>query len=323
MKLKQFIASLAGAAVVTLTSPIHAQQAPLPAVVKIVVPATAGSGTDVLARAVAIQLQARTGSTFIVENKAGASTLLGSAAVAKSPKDGSVLLINSTTLLSAAALMKEPPLNVINDLVPVAMLVQSPILVTVSTKSNIKTPAEFVAAARAAPDTITHGTAGVGSIAHVAQELLGDAAKIKIKHIPYKGASAAVQDLTSGTIDMVMAMNSSVAPGIATGRTRAIAITSAQPNPSFPGVPTMASAVPGFSLDLWVGFFLPSGTPPAIVQRLNKDINEIAKTEKMRALMASDGGVPLAQTPEQISVSMRESFSVFKKLATEKNLIAE
>lgn len=300
-----------------------AQQITLPSIIRIVVPATPGSSTDALGRAVGLQLSARTGSTVIVENRPGASTMLGSLAVAKGPKDGSMLLINSTTLLSTGASMKEVPLDVVNDLTPVALLEQNPLVVAVSVKSNIKTPAELIAAARAAPDTLTHGTTGIGSIAHVAQVMLEDAGKIKLRHVPYKGASLAVLDMAGGSIDMVMATNSTVVPGINTGRARAIAVTSLQPSPAFPGLPTMASVAPGFALDLWIGFFAPSGTPLPVIERLNREINEIAKSDKLREMMASDGGVHVPLTSAELKPRMRDSFLFFKKLATEKNIIAE
>lgn len=321
--IRSILVNALGIALIVLTMPSRAQQAPLPPVIKIVVPATAGSATDIFARAVSTQLQTRTGSTVVVENKPGASTLLGSAFVAHGPKDGSSLLLTSTTLLSAAASMKDPPLNVINELAPVAMLMKSPLIVAVSNQSNIKTPSELVAAARVAPDALTHGTTGVGSMAHVAQEMLGDSAKIKIKHIPYKGASAAVTDMAAGVIDMVIGLYTSVSPGIRAGRARAIAVTSSNPSPAFPGLPTMGSAAPGFSFDLWIGVFAATGTPAPVIHRLNRDINEIAKSDKLKELMTADGGVPLIQTPEEIEPSLRNSFAAFKKIVVEKNISAE
>ena len=151
MATRRWFGALVGASVWALAAPAaFAQKAPLPAMVRIIVPATPGSSTDAYARAVAMQLAERTGSNVIVENKPGASTMLGSAAVAKGPKDGSILLINSTTLVSTGASMRNPPLDVVHDLVPVAMLEQNPLVVAVSVKSGIRTPAELVAAARAA-----------------------------------------------------------------------------------------------------------------------------------------------------------------------------
>lgn len=296
---------------------------PLPKLIRIVVPASPGSSTDAFARAVAVQLSERTGSSVIVENKPGASTMLGSAAVAKGPKDGSMLLMNSTSLVSTAAAMKDAPLDVVNDLVPVAMIEQNPLAVAVSVQSGIKTPAELVAFARSEPGKLTHGTTGIGSIAHIAQEQLGDAAKIRIRHVPYRGASLAVMDMAGGVIDMVIATHTTVAPAIKSGRARIIAVTSLEPSAAFPSVPTMASAAPGFALDLWLGLFAPAGTPSGVIQRLNREINDISRSEKLREMMAFDGGVPVTKTSQQLSVSVKESFASFRKLAAEKNIVAE
>lgn len=300
-----------------------AQDSPLPPLMRIVVPAAPGSATDAMARVVAHEMAGRTGSNVIVENRPGASTMLGSAAVAKGAKDGSMLLINSTTLVSTAATMPTPPLHVINDLVPVAMLGQNPLVITVSAKSNIKTPAELIAAAKANPGALTHGTAGVGSIAHVAQELLSENAKITMNHVPYRGASLAVTDMATGVIDMVIAARSTVEPGIKSGRARAIAVTSLQRNPAFPDLPPMASASPGFALDLWLGIFAPKGTPAPLVARLNRELNAIAGSARVREIMAFDGGVATPMAPEQFAMRVRNDFSAFKKLAAEKHLVAE
>lgn len=299
------------------------QLAPLPAIIRIVVPAAPGASTDVFARAVAQQLGARTGSHVIVENKAGASTMLGSAAVAKGPKDGSMLLINSTSLVSTAATMKEPPLDVVRELVPVAILEENPLVVAVSNKSGIRTPAELVAATKASPDGVTHGTTGVGSIAHVAQEILTDAGKFKIRHVPYRGTALAVTDMAGGVVDMVMATNATVAPAVRAGRAKLIAVTSAQPHPAFPGIPTMASVAPGFSMNLWLGIFAPTGTPTPVIQRLNREIIEISRSDKLREMMAFDGGVPVSKTSEELVPMIRDSFAAFRKLAAEKSIVVE
>ena len=140
-------------------------------------------------------------------------------------------------MLSAAATMKNVPIDVLTDLVPVSILGEGPLVIAVPSRRDIKTPADLVAAARAKPDTITHGTAGIGTIAHMAAELLNDAAKIQLQHIPYKGASLAVNDLAGGTIDMMIAVNTTFAAQVTAGRARQIAVTSLQPSPAFPGCP--------------------------------------------------------------------------------------
>lgn len=149
-----------------------------------IVPFSAGASTDVAARAVAQQLGTRLGVSVIVENRAGASGMIGSATVARGPKDGSQLLFTSVSTISTAATTRNTPFNVISDIVPVAILYEAPLIVAVPVNSSIKTPQDLVAAARARPDQLTHGTAGIGTIAHLTAELFNDSARIQIKHIP-------------------------------------------------------------------------------------------------------------------------------------------
>ncbi len=300
-----------------------AQQAALPPLIKIVVPFAAGASTDVTARAVANQLATRLGTNVIVENRAGGSTFIGASAVAKGPKDGSMLLMTSSSTVSAAATMRSVPVDINTELVPVALLSEGPLIVAASAMTDIKTPADLVAAARARPDMITHGTGGVGTLAHIAAELLDDAAKIQLKHIPYKGASLAVNDFVAGRIDLMFGVYQTIAPQVKAGRVRVIGVTTPQPHPAFPGVPTMASAAPGYSVDIWVGFFAPIGTPPALIQRLNRELNEIAKSKEVRDIIEPDGSAPKSLTPEEFGARTRASYASWKKLATEKNIVAE
>jgi tripartite-type tricarboxylate transporter receptor subunit TctC len=250
------IATVLAAALTCLAAPSHAQQPGVPPLIRIVVPFAAGGSTDVLARSVATQLGTRLATTVIIENRAGGGGLIGAGVVAKGPKDGSMLMLTTASLITAAATAPSPPLDVGTDLIPVG---RRSMVLAVSTKTDIKTPADLVAAARAKPDTITHGTAGVGSISHLTAEVLNDAAKIQTKHIPYKESSQAVIDLASGTIDMMVEINTSVAPQIKAGRVRLIGVTTKDPNPSFPGVLPVASAVPGFDVSFWVVCSLPPG----------------------------------------------------------------
>lgn len=300
-----------------------AQQPALPSVIKVIVPFAPGASTDVIAREVAAQLGTRLGTTVIVENRAGGSGMIGASAVAKAPKDGSMLLFTSVSMISAAATMKTVPLDVVNDLVPISVMGEGPMVVAVSSKTDIRTPADFLAAARARPDHLTHGTGGVGTFPHLAAELLSDAARIQLKHIPYKGMSLSTTDLASGTIDAMFAVNTTFASMIDSGRARAIAVTSLQPSPAFPGVPPMASVVPGYEATLWTALYAPAGTPPALLQRLNREVNEIGKSKALRDRMASDGAEPLALSLEQAHAKVKNAFDLFKKVAAAKNIVVE
>lgn len=311
-------------ALAVLTSPaVRAQSAPLPRVIKIIVPFAPGASTDTAARAVASELARRTGSTVIVDNQTGASTFIAAAAAARGAKDGSVLLMTSTSTVTAMATRPTVPVDITTALVPVAQLSDGPLIIASSIQSNIKTPADLVAAARAKPDSLTHGSAGVGTLAHVAAEMIDGAAKIQLRHIPYKGSSLALTDLAAGRIDLMVGVYSTVAPQVQAGRVHLVAVTSAQPHPSFPGVPTMASVAPGLAIDIWVGFFAPLGTPPAVVQRLNRDLNEVAKSKTVRETVAVDGSIPVTLTPEEFGAQVRNSYAAWKKVASSRNIVSE
>lgn len=308
---------------IALTPHALAQPPAVPPVVRMVVPFAAGASTDVIARAVAYQLGPRLGTTVVVENRPGGSGMIGASAVARSPNDGSSLLFVSVSLLSAAATMKAAPVDVLHDLVPVSILAEGPLVIAVSSKSDIKTPADLIAAARAKPNELTHGSGGVGTIAHLAGELLNETAKIQIRHIPYKGASPAVTDMIGGRIDAMFAVKTTFASQVDAGRARLIAVTSLRPSPAFPGLPTVASVVPGYEVNLWTAVFAPAGTSAALVQRLNHEINEIAKSKQIRELMQSDGALPLALTPAEASARVESAYATWKRLAVAKKIVLE
>jgi tripartite-type tricarboxylate transporter receptor subunit TctC len=300
-----------------------AQQPAMPPLVRIVVPFAAGASTDVIARALAAQLGPKLGTTVIVENRPGASGFIGAAAVAKSPHDGSMLLFTSVSMISAATTTKNVPIDVLKDLVPIGIPGEGPLVFAVPANSPIKTPADLLAAARAKPDMITHGTGGVGTLAHMAAELLNDSAKIQLRHIPYKGASLAVTDMLGGNIDMMIAVKSTFGANVSAGKFRLIAVTSREPSPAFPGVPTVASVVPGYEVSLFTTLYAPAGTPDAVVQRINRAMNEVAKSKELTELMLSDGALPLTVTPEQAAAKVREAYATWKKLAAAKNIVTD
>lgn len=307
-----------------LVSPlVHAQSAPLPPLIKIIVPFAAGASTDIAARAVAKELTARTGSNVVVENLPGASTFIGLSAATRGAKDGAVLLMTSASTITAMATRPTVPVDLTTELLPVAQLSAGPLIVVSSIQSNIKTPADLIAAAKAKPDELTHGSAGVGTLAHVAAEMINDAAKIQLRHIPYKGSALALTDLAAGRIDLMVGIYSTVASQVKAGRVRFVAVTSPQPHPAFPGVPTMASVAPGLSLDIWVGFFTPLGTPPAVVQRLNRELNEVAKSQTVQDTISVDGSIAVTLTPDEFGSRVRNSYATWKSVATAKKIVSE
>jgi len=300
-----------------------AQQPTVPPVVRIIVPFPAGASTDVLARALAQQLGTRLNTTVIVENRAGGSSLIGSAAVAKGPADGSMLLFTTNSLITAVATIRHVPFDINKDLLPLALVSEGPMVLAVNSQSAIKTPADLVAAARAKPDMLTYGSSGIGTFLHLTTEWFNDASNIKTRHIPFKGAAPAAIDLASGTLDFMVIARASIIPHVQSGRARMIGVTSREPSPAFPGLPAMGGVAPGFAVDLWSVMFASPGTPAALLALYNREIIEISKTRELRALMEPEGAQPASLTPEQLGVRFRESVTTWRKLATSRNIVLE
>jgi tripartite-type tricarboxylate transporter receptor subunit TctC len=303
--------------------PAQAQQPAMPAVIKIIVPFAVGGSTDIMARAVANELAPRLGTTIVVENRAGAGSLIGTDAVAKGPRDGSMLLFTTASTVTAAATAQKVPFDIAADLQPVAMLGEGPMVVAASSTSKIKSPADLVAGARAKPDGLTYASAGVGTISHLTAELINDVAKIQTRHIPYKGTSAALVDLAAGTIDWTVATYTTLIPQVKAGRVLLVGVTTTQESAAFPGVPPMSSAVPGFNASTWVAVFAPSGTPPALVQRYNREINEVAKTKAVTEQLRADGAVGTPLTPDEVAPKVRATYAMWKRLALDKKIVVE
>ena len=291
-----------------------------PALMRIVVPFPPGGSNDVIARALAPQLAKRLGNNVIIENKAGAAGVIGSDAVAKAPPDGSQLLLTSSTFLTTAATQAKLPYDPLAALIPVAMVAEGPLLVAVPADKPIKSPADLVAAAKAKPGALNYGTAGVGSLAHLATELLNGAAGIQMTHVPYKGAGPALIDLAAGQIDVMISNYSSLVSQMKSGKVRAIAVTSPKPSPAFPDLPPLAAAVPGYSMDIWVTMFAPAGTPSPLVERLNREINEISASPELRTFLDPDGALPVALSPAAIGAKLRQDLAQLKKIAAERKI---
>lgn len=302
-----------------LAAPLVVAQQP-PQLVRLVVPFPPGGSNDVIARAMAPQLAKRLGTNVIVENKAGAAGVIGSEAVAKAPRDGSHLLLTSSTFLTTAATQAKLPYDPIGAFTPVAMVAEGPMLVAVPASTSVKSGADLLAAARAKPGALNYGTAGIGSIAHLATELLNGAANVQMTHVPYKGAGPALIDLAAGQIDVMISNYSSLVSQMKSGKVRAIAVTSAKPSPAFPDLPPLAAAVPGYAIEIWVTVFAPAGTPAELVKRLNAEINQISASPELRTFLDPDGAQPVALDPAAVAGRMKQDLAQLKRIAAERKI---
>ncbi|WP_341865709.1 tripartite tricarboxylate transporter substrate-binding protein [Achromobacter insolitus] len=253
-----------------------AAQTAVPKQVKIVVPFTAGASNDAIARAIAPQLAARLGNTVIVENRGGAAGAIGSEYVARSAKDGSVLLLTSSTFLTTAATQPHLPYDPLKQFAPVAMIGQGPLVIAASAQTPYTSLKQLLEAARGKPGALNYGSAGVGSLAHLATVMLDDAAGTEMTHVPYKGAANAASDLAGGLIHVMLSNYSTLAPVVQSKKVTLLATTAQAPSPAFPDLPPAAQALPGYSVQIWVGVFAPrarrspistSSTPPSTRSR--------------------------------------------------------
>jgi tripartite-type tricarboxylate transporter receptor subunit TctC len=196
-------------------------------------------------------------------------------------------------------------------------------LFVVSATTPYASPADVVAAAKAKPGALNYGSAGVGSIAHLSTELFDDAAKVRMVHVPYKGAANAAVDLAGGQIQVMISNYSTVAPLLKGGKIRALAVTSAKPHAAFAGLPSLASVAPNYDVDIWVGVFAPAGTPAAVVERLNQEINAIAASAELVPVLEPDGALPEAVSPTVFAGRIKDELAQWKRIAAEHKIVAE
>ena len=271
--------------------------------IRLIAPFPAGGLADVLARAVGDELSKSLGQPVIVENRAGAGGNIGADAVAKSTPDGYTLLMTSAGILTANQfLYAQMPFDPEKDFVPVSNVADMPMMVVVGPKVEAETLQELVALARANPDKLNFGSPGIGTTGHLGLALFMHAAKIKLTHVPYRGAAPAMTDLLAGQIDGVVDNPPTVLPQIEGGRLRALAVAAKTRMALLPDLPTAEEAgVPGYEASSWFGVVAPAGTPPAIVARLRKAIAEGLAQPAVRERFAKTGARLLGNTPEEFA----------------------
>jgi tripartite-type tricarboxylate transporter receptor subunit TctC len=264
--------------------------------VRIIAPFAAGGGTDAIARFIAQYFAESLKGTFYVDNKPGANGIVGTAAAAKAPADGYTLVLGSTGPNAVnPALRKDLPYDAVKDFTPIAIVATIPnVLVVNAEKVPAKSLDEFVRLARSAPAPLSYGSTGIGSPAHLAAELFCSAEGIRMVHVPYKGAGAAMPDLLAGNVQVMFADLLSALPHIRSGRLRALGITTAKRSVLMPELPTLAEAgVPAYNMGLWYALFAPAGTPANIVRVLNAETGRMLKDPVIVKKLLDQGAEPL------------------------------
>ena len=279
-------------------------------VIKIIVPFTAGSATDIMARIVGEKIGTSLGQPVVVENRAGAGGTLGATQVAKSDPDGYTLLVVSAGHVVNPVLYPGLAYDTLGDFSGVIPLAALPNMLVVSAGSPIKSVQELIAAAKAKPGFLNYASAGVGSATHVNAEKFRNATGIQVTHIPFKGTPETIVETTAGRVDFMFTPVLSSIPSIRENRMRALAVSTAKRSSALPDVPTVAEAgVPGFVFDFWIGLLAPAKTPRAIVNKLNAEVAKALALPDVKERMAKLGAESLPMTPEQFDAYIRDEFA--------------
>jgi tripartite-type tricarboxylate transporter receptor subunit TctC len=294
---RYFIRLAAGAAALPALPRLARAQAWPARPVRIVVPVAPGGALDILARLIAQWLSEHMGQTFVIENRPGAGTNIGVGVVSHATPDGYTLLLIPQSVTTNATLYRDLDFNFIRDIVPVAMISKLPLVMEITPSIPAKTVAEFIAYAKANPGKISMASGGSGSASHIGGEFFKMKTGVNMVHVPYRGGAPGLADLIGGQVQIMFSPLPESLGAIKAGQVRALAVTTAERSKALPDVPTVAETVPGFEVSTWQGIGAPKGTPAAIVDKLNKEINTALADPKIKARLDDLGSIPTPMAP--------------------------
>jgi tripartite-type tricarboxylate transporter receptor subunit TctC len=286
--------------------------------VKIIVPFGPGGFTDVAARILQKELGNAIGQPVVIENKPGAGSTIGTAEVAQAKPDGYTLVMVSTTHVISPHLYRQMPYDPIRDFTPVMKLAEGPYVLVVHPSLPVKSVAELVALAKAEPGRIDYASSGNGSSQHLVGALFASMAGVTMNHVPYKGSNQAMNDLVGGQVKVSFVGVPNALPNLATGKLKALAVSSAKRYAELPDAPTIAEAgVAGYDATIWLGLLAPPGTPREVVQKINAEITKVLAAPEARKLMASAGVDVATGTPEEFAALLRAELDRWGKVVKE------
>jgi tripartite-type tricarboxylate transporter receptor subunit TctC len=292
--------------------------------IRMISPFAPGGGNDILCRTIAQKLTENVKQQIIVENRPGANGIIGTEAAARSAPDGYTIVLVPSGHAVNASLHRKLPYDSIKDFTPITLVGESPLILAVHPSVPARNVKGLVALARARPEQLTYGSAGIGSSGHLGGALFETLTGTKMVHVPYKGMAIAISDVMGGQVSMVFGTSLSVMPHARSGRLRALATTGAQRSPALPDLPTVAEAgVPGYEAGLWYGFLGPARLPPEIVRRLNAEIVAVLKLADIRDRLASQGVDAQPSTPEEFARLLAADFDRWAKVVQRAGIRAE
>ena len=315
----------AAVTVLGFTAQAHAQTAKYPdRPVKVIVALAAGGSVDMIARTLGQKLQTSMGQPFVVDNRAGASGQIGMPAVKQSPADGYTLTVSPASFLTTnKSVFKSLPYDPEADFSPVSLLVNQPMVLVVTNKQKYPTVAALLAAAKAAPGSVTYATSGDGSPQHLAGLMFETRTQVKLLHVPYKGGALAVNDALAGTVDAMFAVMPEALPHIKSGKFTALGVMSPQRSGVLPNVPTMVeSGFADMNLSAWIGLLAPAKTPKPVIEQLNRAV-VAAMDPELKAKLAENGMEVTTSTPEALQQLIARDIKVHAELVKASGLVPQ
>jgi tripartite-type tricarboxylate transporter receptor subunit TctC len=293
--------------------------------IRLIVPFQAGSSSDTIARIVCQKLGDRLGQQIVIENKVGAASMLGTEAVARAEPDGYTLgLANTSTHAATAALGNAMPYDPVKDFAPVAMIAYSPFVLLVTPGLEVTSVQELIAAAKRKPGALNYASAGTGSMTHLAGALFASMAGITLTHVPYRGTGQSVIDIMEGRIEVLFGTIAPSLPHIGAGKLRALATTGEKRNTMLPDLPTLAeSGLPGYEAGLWTAFVFPAGVSPAIVKRLNAEVNVVVRDPEVVAALQKQGVDADGGTPEMLAARIKSELAKWRDVVVKAGIQAQ
>jgi tripartite-type tricarboxylate transporter receptor subunit TctC len=283
---------------------------------RLVVPFAPGGPVDTLARAIGPKLSEALGQQVIIDNRAGAGSIIGTDIVVKAPPDGYTVLITSSSIAINPAIYPKMPFDATRDLAPISQLSTSSLIAVVHPSLPVKSIKELIALAKARKGELVYASSGTGSAPHLAVELFNSMTGAKMVHVSYKGAAPATIDLLAGHVSLMFNNLISAVPNVQSGRLRALAVTGAKRTAALPELPTIAEAgVPGYEASTWYAMFTPAATPAPIVERLHKEIAAISKSAEIRKQLSAVGIEPVGGTPAELAKYLRSELVKWGKVA--------
>ncbi len=306
-------AAIGFAAAAAVTGTAYAQNYPTRNV-QVIVPYSAGGSIDIMTRAVAQGLSKLWGQQVVIDNRPGASGMIGTQLVSRAKPDGYTLLGNTSSFPATVSVRAKLPFDPVKTIVPIATFARAPMLVAVNNSVPATSIKELVELAK--KRNLTYGSSGAGGNNHFSGALFASAAGITMTHVPFKGIAPAVTSLAGGEIDLVISSNAALGPAIGANRVRILAVTSPEPSPLFPGLPSVAeSGVPGYEYQLWWGLFAPAGLPQELLEKINADVNKVLAEPELQKFLDNEKAVAWPQSPKELEGFLAREIERYRKMA--------